>query len=345
MKVNALDQQLVERKRRVAQISYSVAMVQQNLLNYTSQVFPSIFSNEPMARRIWSEICRHHRYLTLMTASKGESGDKQRLITCIQLLSVQTMLIFLLALLYDVQGPSDDGSCNLNLTKAECLTRKTIFDHTQSYCAWNGGSNSGSSVSTERQYPCFYQDPTFTIETVLIIAILISIMVALFSKPIDMIFDLLTAPIADEFKITPADNAVNTAVRRMSNAIRRVSIVATNAASTAITNINNNTKKLLVGLSTRKIPHSTSTAHQLATASISVLANTTIQQLEERNLSRMRTYFMNQNGMVMIVTLIVIVHNQAITLMMTTVVVATEEMRFEWDQKLIMVRAMLLLRL
>jgi len=54
---------------------------------------------------------------------------------------------------------------------------------------------------------------------------------------------------------------------------------------------------------------------------------------------------MNQNGMVMIVTLIVIVHNQAITLMMTTVVVATEEMRFEWDQKLIMVRAMLLLRL
>jgi len=98
-------------------------------------------------------------------------------------------------------------------------------------------------------------------------------------------------------------------------------------------------------LSTRKIPHSTSTAHQLATASISVLANTTIQQLEERNLSRMRTYFMNQNGMVMIVTLIVIVHNQAITLMMTTVVVATEEMRFEWDQKLIMVRAMLLLRL
>jgi len=225
MKVNALDQQLVERKRRVAQISYSVAMVQQNLLNYTSQVFPSIFSNEPMARRIWSEICRHHRYLTLMTASKGESGDKQRLITCIQLLSVQTMLIFLLALLYDVQGPSDDGSCNLNLTKAECLTRKTIFDHTQSYCAWNGGSNSGSSVSTERQYPCFYQDPTFTIETVRIIAILISIMVALFSKPIDMIFDLLTAPIADEFKITPADNAVNAAVRRMSNAIRRVSII------------------------------------------------------------------------------------------------------------------------
>jgi len=197
MKVNVLEKQLLERKRRVAQISYSVAMVQQNLLNYTSQVFPSIFSNEPIARRIWSEICRHHRYLTLMTASKGEAGDNQRILTCIQLLTVQTMLMFLLALLYDFQGPSDDGTCNLNQTETDCLYRKSVLDRSQSYCAWNG---EGDGVSTEEQYPCIYKDPTFTIETVLIIAILVSVMVALFSKPIDMIFDLLTAPIADDLK-------------------------------------------------------------------------------------------------------------------------------------------------
>jgi hypothetical protein len=121
-------------------------------------------------------------------------------------------------------------------------------------------------------------------------------MVALFSKPIDTIFYLLTAPIADDLKITTADNALNTAVRRMSGAIRRVSIVATNVANTAINNINNNTKRLFVGLSTRKIPHRTSTAHQLATASMTLLARTTIHQLEERNLDRLRAYFMSQNG-------------------------------------------------
>jgi len=109
-KVNIFDQKMTEKQRRVALISHSVAVVQQNLLNYTSQVFPSIFSNEPIARRIWLEISRHHRYLTLLTASKGDSGDNQRILTCIQLLSVQTMLMFLLALLYDLQGPSDDGT-------------------------------------------------------------------------------------------------------------------------------------------------------------------------------------------------------------------------------------------
>jgi len=87
-KANMLDQKFMEKQRRVAQLSHSVAVVQQNLLTYITQLFPSIYSNEPLARRIWSEISRHHRYLTLITASKGEGGDKQRILTCIQLLSV-----------------------------------------------------------------------------------------------------------------------------------------------------------------------------------------------------------------------------------------------------------------
>ena len=292
MKVNALDVALIDRKRRVAQVTYSVAVVQQNLLNYTTQVVPSIFSNEPIFRRIWSEISRHHRYLALMTASKGESGDKQRILTYIQLLSIQTMLMFLLALLYDLQGPSDDGTCEQNMTKINCLSRKSTFDRTQSFCAWSESDVSG----VEPSYLCVYHDPKFTIETVLIIAVIVSLMVALFTKPIDMIFDLLTAPVADELKISSQSNNGTLALvaRRMSNAARRMSSVATNAASVAISSISS-TKNLLVGLTTRKIPHSTEIAHKLATASMSVLASTSIQQLQERQLTRMRTYYRHQN--------------------------------------------------
>jgi len=294
VKVNAIDQEFVERKKRVAQISYSVAVVQQNLLAYTSQLFPSIFSNEPMARRMLSEICRHHRYLTLFTASKGEAGDKQRILTCIQLLSVQTMLMFLLALLYDVQGPSDDGTCVLNSTQIDCLSRKSVFDRTQSYCSWIP-SNTNKVTSNVESYPCMYQDPSFTIESVLIIAVMVSLMVALFSKPIDMIFDMLTAPIADELKISDSDGMMNTMVRRMSNAARRVSIVASGTASATLNNLSS-AKKLLVGLSTRKIPHTTEIAHQMASSSMKVLAATSIQQIQERNLSRLRMFHSVQNG-------------------------------------------------
>jgi hypothetical protein len=70
VKVNTLDQKFVEEQRRVAQISHSVVVVQHNLLTYITQLFPSIFSNEPIARRIWSEISRHHRYLTFI-AGRG----------------------------------------------------------------------------------------------------------------------------------------------------------------------------------------------------------------------------------------------------------------------------------
>ena len=66
-------------------------------------------------------------------------------------------------------------------------------------------------------YFCIYQDPKFTIETVLILAVMVSLMVALFTKPIDMIFDLLTAPVADEMKIVKNDGMLSSLVRRMSN--------------------------------------------------------------------------------------------------------------------------------
>ena len=104
-KVNVFDQKVIYRMANEGKKASSKIIVHQNLVNYVTQSFPSIFSDEPIARRIYSEICRHHRYLTLLSASKGEAGDKQRIITCIQLLSIQTMLMFLVALLYDLQGP------------------------------------------------------------------------------------------------------------------------------------------------------------------------------------------------------------------------------------------------
>jgi len=120
-------------------------------------------------------------------------------------------------------------------------------------------------------------------------------MVALFTKPIDMIFDLLTSPVADDMKITKNDNLISSVVHRMSNVARRVSTVASNTTNLALNNISS-TKRMFVGLTTRKIPQTTETAHQLATASMSVLSSTTIKQLQEIHLTRMRTYYNNLNG-------------------------------------------------
>ena len=49
-----------------------------------------------------NEIKTHHRYITLLTAPIGEVGDKNRILSGIQLLTIQTMLMFLLAVFYDL---------------------------------------------------------------------------------------------------------------------------------------------------------------------------------------------------------------------------------------------------
>ena len=40
-----------------------------------------------------------------MVSSFGDAGGMKRILTCIQLLTVQTMLMFLMAVFYDLQAP------------------------------------------------------------------------------------------------------------------------------------------------------------------------------------------------------------------------------------------------
>ena len=76
--------------------------IREYLTEYIDAIFPSAFRDRPTLHRLRDEITRHHRYLTLVTAS-GEDSDNERVMMCLQLLSVQTMLCFLLSVFYDIQ--------------------------------------------------------------------------------------------------------------------------------------------------------------------------------------------------------------------------------------------------
>ena len=76
------------------------------LAAYVNEVFPTVFSAKSKFARLYHEICKHHRYIVLFTAS-GENGNKTRMITGMHLLTVQAMLMFMLAVLYDLQVNDD----------------------------------------------------------------------------------------------------------------------------------------------------------------------------------------------------------------------------------------------
>jgi hypothetical protein len=79
--------------------------IRQNLTSYINELFPSVFQSQPYLSRLFREISKHHRYLILFTASGGEgaSSSSHNLITGIHLLTVQSMLMFMLAVFYDLQ--------------------------------------------------------------------------------------------------------------------------------------------------------------------------------------------------------------------------------------------------
>ncbi len=253
----------------------------QYLVDYVIQTFPSVFSNKPFFSRLYGEVKRHHRYLTLFTAPEGESGDKQRILTGVQLLSTQTMLMFLLAMLYDVESPSDDGSC-LTFTDADsCLNRKSVFDSTVSYCAWGYDMQTGEDS-------CVYRNPKFSLKVIFYISVIVALLTAIISYPTDIIFETLSAPVADEAKTTTQDSMLKRIANRVFKVARRAGDAARTVAAATTGSTSRNTYK--EGTVTRKLPGSTEAAHALATASMTVIAENSRRNILNRQMTRMRSY-------------------------------------------------------
>jgi hypothetical protein len=274
----------LEKKMISAQVSRSPAAVNQYLTDYVIETFPSVFSNKPFFSRLYGEVKRHHRYLTLFTAPEGESGDKQRILTGVQVLTTQTMLMFILAMLYDVQSPSDDGSCLTHIDEATCLSRKSVFDTSEAYCQWTATEYNSGVVG----YTCQYQDPRFSVKVVIYLAVIVSILVAIIQTPVDGIFAILSAPVADDAKVATQDTALTRLGRRASNVARRASNAAMSVAAAAKARIVRAGYK--VGMVTRKLPGSTEAAHALASASMTVIAENSRRAMQARQMVRMRNY-------------------------------------------------------
>eukprot|EP01038_Epipyxis_sp_PR26KG_P009889 gene9889-13302_t len=284
-KKNINDKAHEERIKKSAHISHSPHAVKEFLVGYVNELFPSVFSKKPFLVRFFAEVNKHHRYLLILSAPAGELGDNSRILTGIQLLVTQTMLMFLLALLYDIQGPSDDGSCKYHLTKTACVARKAVLDQTQSYCTWQAPPFTRINANDDPlPYTCEFKYPVFTFRVVITIAVLVSLMTSLFGKPIDYIFEILSSPTADDKKVRAEPSALQTAGRRVSSAARRVSIAAINLASSASNRIRNRALTI-AGSSTRKIPRSTEVAHDIASVSMSLISarsKSTIESSEKR---------------------------------------------------------------
>ena len=100
-----------------------------------------------------AELMRSHKFCRIFLPVRSEAERREQVLNSFQILTTETMFLFTIALCYDVESPSDDGSC-IDLTSVgACLARKSVTDSSSSYCTWN---------TTDEQ--CSYSDPSFSIQ-------------------------------------------------------------------------------------------------------------------------------------------------------------------------------------
>ena len=248
------------------------------LLDYVEKTFPPVFILDGAASgsrfwRCYREIKNHHRYITLVSSSGSSVHSHSRSLLLFQLLTIQTMLMFMLALCFDLQGPMDDGSCEQIREQASCLHRKSDYDTSASYCKW---VDAPDPTAPPNMGSCLYADPTFTWQMFVLSSLVVALFTALFNVPIDWAFDLLFSPTADALKVQKDQQAMlQTAGRRMSNVAasvaktaRRASAVVTGAAAAAGGAAMRQKRDTQAGEITRQIPEGTKSAHILARKSL-----------------------------------------------------------------------------
>ena len=281
----------VERMKRGAQASQSPLAVQQYLVDYVSEIFPAVFQKTSRVYQLVQEIRIHHRYLSLLfSAETGPRADRERVLTAAEVLTTQTLLMFLLALLYDLQSPSDDLQARAWVgapRESSCLARRAVLDSSQSTCRWR-------PRPAAEGYSCSYRDPDLTVRTVLVIAVMVSVFTGPFLRPIQYLFGLVAAPTADAAKVDKvtraAEDKVLTAVRRASmsigNAARSVMRVAVERAQ----------PKKVAGTESRSMPTNTAEAQELARASICVIASTADRFIERHKVAVLATKHLVRSG-------------------------------------------------
>jgi hypothetical protein len=169
------------------------------LKEYIYELFSPAFSDDSETVRFVRELWNKHEYISVF--SRKEFGAEQW-ISVFCLLTNLNANFFLLALFYDIQFASDDGTCLVIATETECMAKKSLLNPSQGKCSWERTSGMSS-------HQCVWQLPKFELLT----AIVVFVIVLAVSSPITFVIScicemILMAPALSEVEAQDTNNKV-----------------------------------------------------------------------------------------------------------------------------------------
>ncbi len=153
--------------------------VEENIKIYFSNFFPHVFSNQSQASRFWHVLFHKHKYFSVFFLDTGY----QKWIGALELLTNLTANMFLLAVFYNLEWPSDDGTCDSLMTQASCNMKRSLIDSSKMWCAWEIAASS----SDPSKGSCVWVKPSFDPNTL----VMISLLVVLVSSPIYIVLSYI----------------------------------------------------------------------------------------------------------------------------------------------------------
>ena len=173
----------INKKIKSANNSKSIGFIRSNLIEYMDNILPHIFlKDKSHMYNIFNELKRNHFYFKLVELWKNRDNKYFFYTHLFNILTVLTMFVFFVCLLYDIQCQTDDNSCSKYITQDSCLNKKSLLDNTQTYCKWNTDNT------------CAYQEQIVSLPTMVLIGFLVSIFSEIVSKPVDYLFDIIKSP-------------------------------------------------------------------------------------------------------------------------------------------------------
>jgi hypothetical protein len=168
------------------------------------QVIPNVFRSQSMYERVEKEIQHHHPYMSLLfspivySSYSDEEGIDTRTVSTIQLILVHIFIFGMLSIFYTLQSPPDMDICLSQTSPTSCFQQVSFFDASHATCHW--------------KTQCLYSRASpFTYQAVVIIAVITSVLTAVFNHFLQFLLNILLSPTTRNRKIMPAEMSLRVA--------------------------------------------------------------------------------------------------------------------------------------
>merc|ERR1711871_599953 len=124
---------IYDMKRDSSTIGSWEANLDHRMYDFIMSFFPGAFSDDTGDRRISREIKASVHVMDIFQ----KETLYERFLVALYIVSTITVSSFLLAFLFALQYPSDDGFCDAQPSEEHCLSKKSVFDSESNLCTWN----------------------------------------------------------------------------------------------------------------------------------------------------------------------------------------------------------------